>query len=396
MKNLSSTNLKGKRVLMRVDYNVPLDAEKNVTDDTRIRMSLPTVKKILSDGGRLILMSHLGRPKGKVNPDLSLAPVAKHLSQLLGKDVVFLPELIGDDVRNAADGLRDGDVMLLENIRFYPGEEKGDKDFAAELASLGDFYINDAFGTAHRAHVSTAVIAEFFKEDKSFGFLMENEVVNLEKVLNSDEHPYTAIIGGAKVSSKIDIIRNLIGKVDNMIIGGGMVFTFVKALGGNIGGSLFEADKVDEARETLMAMIAAGVNIILPVDVIAADRFADDANTKILPSGEIPDGWMGLDIGPESIKKAVDTVLNSAMVLWNGPMGVFEMNSFQRGTKAVALAVASMTNAGGYSAVGGGDSVAAVNKYDLAGMMSYVSTGGGAMLEYIEGKELPGIKAVKG
>jgi phosphoglycerate kinase len=396
MKNLSSTNLKGKRVLMRVDYNVPLDAEKNVTDDTRIRMSLPTVKKILSDGGRLILMSHLGRPKGKVNPDLSLAPVAKHLSQLLGKDVVFLPELIGDDVRNAADGLRDGDVMLLENIRFYPGEEKGDKDFAAELASLGDFYINDAFGTAHRAHASTAVIAEFFKEDKSFGFLMENEVVNLEKVLNSDEHPYTAIIGGAKVSSKIDIIRNLIGKVDNMIIGGGMVFTFVKALGGNIGGSLFEADKVDEARETLMAMIAAGVNIILPVDVVAADRFADDANTKILPSGEIPDGWMGLDIGPESIKKAVDTVLNSAMVLWNGPMGVFEMNSFQRGTKAVALAVASMTNAGGYSAVGGGDSVAAVNKYDLAGMMSYVSTGGGAMLEYIEGKELPGIKAVKG
>ncbi len=381
---------------MRVDYNVPLDAEKNVTDDTRIRMSLPTVKKILSDGGRLILMSHLGRPKGKVNPDLSLAPVAKHLSQLLGKDVVFLPELIGDDVRNAADGLRDGDVMLLENIRFYPGEEKGDKDFAAELASLGDFYINDAFGTAHRAHVSTAVIAEFFKEEKSFGFLMENEVVNLEKVLNSDEHPYTAIIGGAKVSSKIDIIRNLIGKVDNMIIGGGMVFTFVKALGGNIGGSLFEADKVDEARETLMAMIAAGVNIILPVDVVAADRFADDANTKILPSGEIPDGWMGLDIGPESIKKAVDTVLNSAMVLWNGPMGVFEMNSFQRGTKAVALAVASMTNAGGYSAVGGGDSVAAVNKYDLAGMMSYVSTGGGAMLEYIEGKELPGIKAVKG
>jgi phosphoglycerate kinase len=396
MKNLSSTNLKGKRVLMRVDYNVPLDAEKNVTDDTRIRMSLPTVKKILSDGGRLILMSHLGRPKGKVNPDLSLAPVAKHLSQLLGKDVVFLPELIGDDVRNAADGLRDGDVMLLENIRFYPGEEKGDKDFAAELASLGDFYINDAFGTAHRAHASTAVIAEFFKEEKSFGFLMENEVVNLEKVLNSDEHPYTAIIGGAKVSSKIDIIRNLIGKVDNMIIGGGMVFTFVKALGGNIGGSLFEADKVDEARETLMAMIAAGVNIILPVDVVAADRFADDANTKILPSGEIPDGWMGLDIGPESIKKAVDTVLNSAMVLWNGPMGVFEMNSFQRGTKAVALAVASMTNAGGYSAVGGGDSVAAVNKYDLAGMMSYVSTGGGAMLEYIEGKELPGIKAVKG
>ena len=396
MKNLSSTNLKGKRVLMRVDYNVPLDAEKNVTDDTRIRMSLPTVKKILSDGGRLILMSHLGRPKGKVNPDLSLAPVAKHLSQLLGKDVVFLPELIGDDVRNAADGLRDGDVMLLENIRFYPGEEKGDKDFAAELASLGDFYINDAFGTAHRAHASTAVIAEFFKEDKSFGFLMENEVVNLEKVLNSDEHPYTAIIGGAKVSSKIDIIRNLIGKVDNMIIGGGMVFTFVKALGGNIGGSLFEADKVDEARETLMAMIAAGVNIILPVDVVAADRFADDANTKILPSGEIPDGWMGLDIGPESIKKAVDTVLNSAMVLWNGPMGVFEMNSFQRGTKAVALAVASMTNAGGYSAVGGGDSVAAVNKYDLAGMMSYVSTGGGAMLEYIEGKELPGIKAIKG
>ncbi len=380
---------------MRVDYNVPLDGDKNVTDDTRIRMSLPSVEKILNDGGKLILMSHLGRPKGKVNSDLSLEPIAEKLSQLLGRKVLFHAALIGDHTRSEISGMNAGEVMLLENIRFYPGEEKGDKDFAAELASLGNFYVNDAFGTAHRAHASTAVIAQFFKEDKAFGYLMENEIVNLEKVLNSNEHPYTAIIGGAKVSTKIEIIRNLIDKVDNMIIGGGMVFTFVKALGGEIGSSLFEEDKVDEARETLLEMIRKGVNVVLPTDVIAADKFADDANQQTLSSGEIPDGWMGLDIGPASIQKVTQTILNSSMILWNGPMGVFEMNSYQKGTKAVALAVASLTNGGGYSAVGGGDSVAAVNKYNLADMMSYVSTGGGAMLEYIEGKKLPGIKAIE-
>jgi len=340
-------------------------------------------------------MSHLGRPKGKVNSDLSLEPVAEKLSQLLGRKVLFHAELIGDHTRSEISGMNAGEVMLLENIRFYPGEEKGDKDFAVELASLGNFYVNDAFGTAHRAHASTAIIAQFFKEDKAFGYLMENEIVNLEKVLNSNEHPYTAIIGGAKVSTKIEIIRNLIDKVDNMIIGGGMVFTFVKALGGEIGSSLFEEDKVDEARETLLEMIRKGVNVILPTDVIAADKFADDANQQTLSSGEIPDGWMGLDIGPVSIQKVTQTILNSSMILWNGPMGVFEMNSYQKGTKAVALAVASLTNNGGYSAVGGGDSVAAVNKYNLADMMSYVSTGGGAMLEYIEGKKLPGILAIE-
>jgi len=395
MKSISKTNFKGLTVLMRVDYNVPLDGDKNVTDDTRIRMSLPSVEKILNDGGKLILMSHLGRPKGKVNSDLSLEPIAEKLSQLLGRKVLFHAALIGDHTRSEISGMNAGEVMLLENIRFYPGEEKGDKDFAAELASLGNFYVNDAFGTAHRAHASTAVIAQFFKEDKAFGYLMENEIVNLEKVLNSNEHPYTAIIGGAKVSTKIEIIRNLIDKVDNMIIGGGMVFTFVKALGGEIGSSLFEEDKVDEARETLLEMIRKGVNVVLPTDVIAADKFADDANQQTLSSGEIPDGWMGLDIGPASIQKVTQTILNSSMILWNGPMGVFEMNSYQKGTKAVALAVASLTNGGGYSAVGGGDSVAAVNKYNLADMMSYVSTGGGAMLEYIEGKKLPGIKAIE-
>jgi len=395
MKSISKTNFKGKRVLMRVDYNVPLDADKNVTDDTRIRMSLPTVNKILNDGGKLILMSHLGRPKGKVNPDLSLKPVGEKLSELLGKPVIFHGKPINENTAAETSALKDGEVMLLENIRFYPGEEKGDKDFAHQLSAVGDFYVNDAFGTAHRSHASTAVIAQFFKTEKAFGYLMENEIVNLNKVLGSDEHPYTAIIGGAKVSTKIDIIRNLIDKVDNMIIGGGMVFTFVKALGGNIGSSLFEADKVEEARETLLEMVAKGVNLVLPVDVVAADKFADDANQKIRAAGDIPDGWMGLDIGPKSMEKAVNVILNSSMVLWNGPMGVFEMNSYQKGTKAVALAVASMTNAGGYSAVGGGDSVAAVNKYNLADMMSFVSTGGGAMLEFIEGKKLPGIKAIE-
>lgn len=380
---------------MRVDYNVPLDADKNVTDDTRIRMSLPTVNKILNDGGKLILMSHLGRPKGKTNPDLSLKPVAEKLSELLGKPVIFHGKPVDKNTAAETSALKDGEVMLLENIRFYPGEEKGDKDFAHQLSELGDFYVNDAFGTAHRSHASTAVIAQFFKTEKAFGYLMENEIVNLNKVLSSDEHPYTAIIGGAKVSTKIDIIRNLIDKVDNMIIGGGMVFTFVKALGGDIGSSLFEADKVEEARETLLEMVAKGVNVVLPVDVVAADKFANDANQKIRTAGDIPDGWMGLDIGPESMVKAVKVILDSSMVLWNGPMGVFEMNSYQKGTKAVALAVASLTNAGGYSAVGGGDSVAAVNKYNLADMMSFVSTGGGAMLEFIEGKKLPGIKAIE-
>lgn len=395
MKSINSVNFKGKRVLMRVDFNVPLNDDKKVTDDTRIREALPTIRKIVKDGGKLILMSHLGRPNGKVNLSMSLEPVAEQLSKLLGLKVHFERELISEQTVKEIEKLANGSVMLLENIRFYPGEEKGDEEFASRLATLGDAYINDAFGTAHRAHASTTLVAKHFPKDKYFGFLMENEVINLEKVLKSDQHPYTAIIGGSKVSTKIDIIRNLIGKVDNMIIGGGMVFTFVKALGGEIGNSLYEADKVDEARETMLQMIAKGVNLILPMDVVAADKFANDANCKVLPSNEIPEGWMGLDIGPESIKKATQIILNSSMILWNGPMGVFEMEKFQKGTRSVAMAVASMTNAGGYSAIGGGDSVAAINKYELADMMSYVSTGGGAMLEYIEGLKLPGIKAIE-
>jgi phosphoglycerate kinase len=395
MKSINSVNFKGKRVLMRVDFNVPLNDDKKVTDDTRIREALPTIRKIVKDGGKLILMSHLGRPNGKVNLSMSLEPVAEQLSKLLGLKVHFERELISEQTVKEIEKLANGSVMLLENIRFYPGEEKGDEEFASRLATLGDAYINDAFGTAHRAHASTTLVAKHFPKDKYFGFLMEHEVINLEKVLKSDQHPYTAIIGGSKVSTKIDIIRNLIGKVDNMIIGGGMVFTFVKALGGEIGNSLYEADKVDEARETMLQMIAKGVNLILPMDVVAADKFANDANCKVLPSNEIPEGWMGLDIGPESIKKATQIILNSSMILWNGPMGVFEMEKFQKGTRSVAMAVASMTNAGGYSAIGGGDSVAAINKYELADMMSYVSTGGGAMLEYIEGLKLPGIKAIE-
>jgi phosphoglycerate kinase len=395
MKSINDINFKGKRVLMRVDYNVPVNDQNHVTDDTRIRLSLPTLNKIINDGGKLILMAHFGRPKGKVNHSMSLEPVAEKLSELIGKTVHFERELIGDHTQKNIEGLKEGDVMLLENIRFYPGEEKGDNDFAAQLAKLGDAYVNDAFGTAHRAHVSTTILAEFFPNDKYFGLLMENEIVNLQKVMNSDEKPYTAIIGGSKVSTKIDIIRNLIDKVDNMIIGGGMVFTFIKALGGNIGNSLFEEDKVDEARETILEMVAKGVNLILPTDVKVADAFANDAQTKIVAAGEIPEGWMGLDIGPKSIEKATQTILQSSMVLWNGPMGVFEMPNFEQGTKAVAITVAALTSAGGYSAIGGGDSVAAVNQYNLADMVSYVSTGGGAMLEYIEGKTLPGIAAIK-
>lgn len=395
MKSINSVKFKGKRVLMRVDYNVPLDENNKVTDDTRIRESLPTIKKIINDGGKLILMSHLGRPKGKVNVAMSLEPVAEQLSKLIGKKVHFERELISNQTVKEISKLNDGDIMLLENIRFYPGEEKGDEEFAELLSKLGDVYVNDAFGTAHRAHASTTIVAKHFPNDKFFGFLMENEIVNLEKVLSSDQRPYTAIIGGSKVSTKIDIIRNLIDKVDNMIIGGGMVFTFVKALGGNIGNSLYEEDKVEEARETLLQMISKGVNLILPVDVVAADQFSNDANRQILPSGEIPDGWMGLDIGPKSIEKASRLILSSSMVLWNGPMGVFEMENYQKGTRSIAMAVAAMTNAGGYSAIGGGDSVAAINKYDLADMMSYISTGGGAMLEYIEGIKLPGIKAIE-
>ena len=394
MKSIKQVNLKGKKVIVRVDFNVPLNDKQEVTDNTRIVGALPTIKKLVSDGAAVILMSHLGRPKGEKIAKFSLQPVAKELSKLLGMPIKFVSEVLSDSVKKTAATLESGEVMLLENLRFCPGETKGDENMAKELASMADVYVNDAFGTAHRRHASTAVIADYFANDKYFGFLMEHEIVNLEIALNTKDNPYTAVIGGAKVSSKIDIIRNLIPKVDNMIIGGGMSFTFIKAMGGEIGNSLFEEDKLDLAREILNEMILAGVNIYLPTDVIIADKFDNDANIKTVESNNIPDGWMGLDIGPKSLKRFATAVKNSRVVLWNGPMGVFEMDNFSRGTKGVAMAVAAASVSGAFTAIGGGDSVAAVNKYDLGDMLTYVSTGGGAMLEYLEGKTLPGIAAI--
>ncbi len=394
MQSIKDVNFSGKRVIVRVDFNVPLNDKFEVTDDTRIRGALPTIEKLLNDGAAVILMSHLGRPKGQRVPELSLAPVAKALSALLGKEIYFCSKELGTEVQEKAEKMKPGDVMLLENLRYYPGETKGDEELAKKLAALADAYVNDAFGTAHRRHASTAVIAEYFPHAKYFGLLMEHEIVNLDKALNTKESPYTAVIGGAKVSSKIDIIRNLIPKVDNMIIGGGMSFTFLKALGGEIGSSLYEEDKLDLAREILDEMILNGVNIYLPTDVIAADKFDNDANRQTMKSNAIPEGWMGLDIGPESRHRFAMAINSSRMILWNGPMGVFEMENFSQGTKAIAISVASATSGGAFSAIGGGDSVAAINKYELADMLSYVSTGGGAMLEYLEGKTLPGIKAI--
>jgi phosphoglycerate kinase len=394
MQSIKDINFAGKRVIIRVDFNVPLNDKFEVTDATRIRGAIPTIQKFLDDGASLILMSHLGRPKGQIVEELSLEPVAKELSKLIGQEVLFCKEPLGDVVKGAASKLEAGQIMLLENLRFYAGETKGDEALAKQLSELADVYLNDAFGTAHRRHSSTAVIAEFFPNDKYFGLLMEHEIVNLEIALNTKNAPYTAVIGGAKVSSKIDIIRNLIPKVDNMIIGGGMSFTFLKALGGEIGSSLYEEDKLDLAREILDEMILNGVNIYLPTDVVAADKFSNDANIKTLKSNEIPEGWMGLDIGPESQKRFAMAVNSSRMILWNGPMGVFEMDNFSAGTKAIAISVAATTTGGAFSAIGGGDSVAAINKYELADMLTYVSTGGGAMLEYLEGKVLPGIKAI--
>jgi phosphoglycerate kinase len=394
MNSINDKDFKGKKVIVRVDFNVPLNDKFEITDDTRIQGALPTINKLLSDGAAVILMSHLGRPKGEVKAAFSLAPVAKYLGKILAKDVVFIPEVLSDNVKNAASKLQAGDIMLLENLRFSAGETKGDEAMAKELASMADVYVNDAFGTAHRRHASTAVIAEYFNEDKYFGLLMEHEIVNLERTLKTKESPFTAVIGGAKVSSKIDIIRNLIPKVDNMIIGGGMSFTFIKALGGEIGNSLYEDDKLDLAKEIMNEMIAAGVNIYLPTDVVIADNFSNDANIQKVNSNEIPSGWMGLDIGPESIKRFAMAVNSSRMILWNGPMGVFEMSNFEKGTKAISIAVAAASVGGAFSAIGGGDSVAAINKYNLGDMLSYVSTGGGAMLEYLEGKTLPGIAAI--
>ena len=397
MKSIKDINFAGKKVLLRVDFNVPMNDQKQITDDTRMRESMPTIEKLLKDGAAVIIMAHFGRPKkGGFEPELTLEPVAKYLETLVGRPVKFTQELLGSGVPEAmAKELKGGEVMLLENIRFYPGETKGDEELARQLAALGDCYINDAFGAAHREHSSTAVIARFFPNDKYFGFLMENEVRNLEKLMNNAPRPFTAIIGGSKVSSKIGILENLLDKVDNMIIIGGMRYTFTKALGGKIGNSICEDDKLDLARELMRRMDEKGVRYYLPVDSVIGDKFGNDANTQIVASGEVPDGWESMDCGPESCKAIHDIVMNSKTILWNGPAGVFELETFAKGTKAIAQSVAESCKQGCFAAVGGGDSVAAVKQMGIADQMSYVSTGGGAMLEYLEGKILPGIKAIQ-
>jgi len=399
MSAFSNYNFKGQKALIRVDFNVPLDDQFNITDDTRMTATIPTIKKVLADGGSVILMSHLGRPKDGPTDKYSLKHLVPHLYELLGSSthVFFAEDCIGSKAGLTASMLRPGEVLLLENLRFYKEEEKGDAAFAEKLSKLGDVYVNDAFGTAHRAHASTAVIAQYFPADKRmFGLLMESEVLSAEKVLHEAEKPFTAIIGGAKVSDKILIIENLLERATDIIIGGGMAYTFLKARGGNIGNSLCEDDRLQTALDILALAKQKNVSIHLPEDSVLADKFAADANTQVAQSDAIPSGWMGLDIGPKAIGVFSEVVMKSKTILWNGPMGVFEMEKFQQGTKAIAEVVAASTAQGAFSLVGGGDSVAAVNQFKLADKVSYVSTGGGAMLEYFEGKTLPGIAAIKG
>lgn len=403
MSHIDNISFAGKRALVRVDFNVPLDKNTlQVTDDTRIRAALPTINKILNDGGSVVLMSHLGRPLKKLKEDgsidrekFTLRHVVGRLSELLGREVQFAPDCIGPETEEIARRMKPGDVLLLENTRFYKGEEKGDTGFAEELAKLGEIYINDAFGTAHRAHASTTIVAHFFdKDSKAFGYLMNAEVANAEKVLRSPERPFTAILGGAKVSDKILIIENLLNIADNIIIGGGMSYTFLRAMGKPTGASLCEEDKLDVALEILEMARQKSVQFLLPVDHVVAEAFDASAATRILPSDQIPDGWMGLDIGPETAKLYGNVISQSKTILWNGPMGVFEMEPFRKGTESIARAIAEATTKGAFSLVGGGDSVAAVNLFHLADKVSFVSTGGGAMLEFFEGKTLPGVAAI--
>ena len=416
MAKIEDYNFAGKRAIVRVDFNVPLDESGHITDDTRIRGAIPTLKKILNDGGSLILMSHMGKPKGKVNPRLSLLQIRDAVAKALGTDVQFAPDCM--KAREAADSLKPSQVLLLENLRFYPEEEgkpvgidKADpgykaaaeemkmrqKEFARILASYANVYVNDAFGTAHRKHASTAVIADYFKpQDKMLGFLMDKEVAAVDKILKNIQRPFTAIMGGSKVSTKIGIIENLMDKVDNLILCGGMTYTFAKAQGGHIGNSLCEDDKLQLALDIIAKAKEKGVNLVLGTDCVAADAFSNDARTQVCPVGEIPDGWMGLDAGPDSILAFRSVILPAKTILWNGPAGVFEFDNFTRGSRAIAEAIAEATGNGAFSLVGGGDSVACVNKFGLADSVSYVSTGGGALLEAIEGKTLPGVAAVEG
>jgi len=392
--HLNDLDLAGRRALVRVDFNVPQDDAGRITDDTRIRAALPTVQALLDAGASVVLMSHLGRPKG-VTPSLTLRPIADHLAALLGRPVAFAPDCVDDKALDVTQTLKPGEVALLENLRFHPEEEAGDEFFAGQLAENGDLYINDAFGTAHRAHASTAVIAKFFPEDKAFGLLMAGEIEALERVLAHPDRPLTALIGGAKVSSKLAIVEHLIGRVDRLIIGGGMAFTFAKARGGSVGNSLIEADLVPTARTILERAAAAGTELLLPTDTVAADAFAADAPARVVPADAIPDGTMGLDIGPETRMRFAEAIRTSKTLLWNGPMGVFEWERFAAGTFAIAEALAEATAHGTFTLVGGGDSIAALAASGLTERVSYVSTGGGAMLEYLEGRTLPGIAAIE-
>lgn len=418
MQTINDYNFNGKRALIRVDFNVPLNGEFEITDDTRMRAAVPTIKKVLSGGGAVILMSHLGRPKG-VDAKYSLRHILRHLEELLGQPVRFADDCVGEDAKKQAAALKPGEVLLLENLRFYAEEEgkprglaedasddekkaakaavkESQKKFVADLASLGDVWINDAFGTAHRAHASTALIAAYFPNDKLFGYVMEGELKAVDNVMQNPQRPFTAIMGGSKVSSKIDIIMNLMDKVDNLILGGGMTYTFKAALGGRVGSSICETDKFDLALDIIRIAKEKGVNLVLSNQAVIADAFSNDANAKVCDPMDIPEGWEGLDVGPETRERFAKVIEESKTILWNGPVGVFEMPKFAEGTRAVADAIVRATEKGAFSLIGGGDSVAAINQFGLADRVSYVSTGGGALLEYIEGKELPGITAIRG
>lgn len=395
MKGISSVNFAGKKVLVRVDFNVPVDENKKITDDTRIQEAMPTIKKLMSDGASIILMAHFGRPKkGGFEPELSLKPVVDYLSELLNQKIAFTQSLDFNDIKELADNLKQGEVMMIENIRFYPEETKGDVELAKKLASLGDCYVNDAFGAAHREHSSTATIAQFFPNDKYFGLLMEHEIVNLTKLMNAPTKPFTAIIGGSKISSKIDVIKNLLPLVDNLIIGGGMSYTFAKANGKNIGKSICEDDKIQVALDLQEEAKKQNVNLYLPVDILAGDAFSNDCNIKYCPEVNIPDELEGMDAGEKTRELFGKVILDSKTILWNGPIGVFEFENFAGGTNSIAKYIAEATDKGAFAAVGGGDSVSAIKKSGFADKISYISTGGGAMLEYLEGKTLPGIKAI--